>query len=552
MPQPEFDGIDAGRRGELVHERFVRVSVLHPAGCPDPRRPERRRLEPMADGVDVGERIGRRRILEDVAGIQRRFSRQVGQRRGHEGHAFGDERDLGDPELRLPGDNVAGRVEPSGDVDERRRALGIPAVLVVPHPLHAHGPSHLAREQRGVGGRVLVAVAAIATGAVEVETADLVGRHAERHGQVAAQQVRGLGRRPHRELIVFPFRDRARRPDGAVGVDGELVGGLEPLGRAGESGLGITLVDRDLVFVDRRGTDVLVELAHLGQAFPRRPRRRQLARRLHGRPLAVGHHGQEVRLAHDLPQSLDPAHRRLVDAPKLGADGRRPHDARVEHAGHPHVLHVPPLAGDLRRDVDARHRRTNDGVLAGALERRGLVDLQVELAIPDELAVGDALSRIGLDANHAVPDLQRVRRDAEPLSRLLEQCLARRGRRLADLDAADLDRQAAPRRALIRRRGRVAFDERDPVERHVELLGNDLTERRARARSEVDLARVNRHAAGRRQGKEAVHLVERDRLGRRHRLGARLGQWTGQAERDDERARAFEEIPARRRSVEHR
>src|SRR5256886_13563596 len=125
----------------------------------------------MADGVDVGERIGRRRILEDVAGIQRRFSRQVGQRRGHEGQAFGDERDLGDPELRLPGDNVAGRVEPSGDVDERRRALGIPAVLVVPHPLHAHGPSHLAREQRGVGGRVLVAVAAIATGAVEVETA---------------------------------------------------------------------------------------------------------------------------------------------------------------------------------------------------------------------------------------------------------------------------------------------------------------------------------------------------------------------------------------------
>src|SRR5437660_1274597 len=86
----------------------------------------------------------------------------------------------------------------------------------------------------------------------------------------------------------------------------------------------------------------------------------------------------------------------------------------------------------------------------------------------------------------------------------------------------------------------------------ISTRGNDLTERRARARSEVDLARVNRHAAGRRQGKEAVDLVERDRLGRRHRLGARLGQWTGQAERDDERARAFEEIPARRRSVEHR
>src|SRR5256885_14466773 len=80
----------------------------------------------------------------------------------------------------------------------------------------------------------------------------------------------------------------------------------------------------------------------------------------------------------------------------------RSHDARVEHAGHPHVLHVPPLAGDLRRDVDARHRRANDGVLAGALERRGLVDLQVELAIPDELAVGEDRKSTRLNSSHLV------------------------------------------------------------------------------------------------------------------------------------------------------
>ena len=89
------------------------------------------------------------------------------------------------------------------------------------------------------------------------------------------------------------------------------------------------------------------------------------------------------------------------------------------------------------------------------------------------------------------------RLDAEALGRLLEQRAARGRRRLADLHAADLDREAAPGRALVGRQRGVALDDLDARERHVELVGGDLRERRRDAGAEIDLAGVDRdHAVG--------------------------------------------------------
>src|SRR2546425_7968769 len=53
----------------------------------------------------------------------------------------------------------------------------------------------------------------------------------------------------------------------------------------------------------------------------------------------------------------------LVDARELGAERRRPDDARVEHSGHAEVVHVRVLAGDLGGDVGARERFADDRVL---------------------------------------------------------------------------------------------------------------------------------------------------------------------------------------------
>ena len=139
MAQAELDGVRAGEGRQLVHERLVGEGVLHPARRTDPRRPERRRLESMADGVDVRERVGRRRVLEDVPGVDRVLLRQGGEGGGDEGDAVGDGGEPRDPELGPPGDDLARGVETSLHVHEGGRTLGVPAVLVRARPLDANG-----------------------------------------------------------------------------------------------------------------------------------------------------------------------------------------------------------------------------------------------------------------------------------------------------------------------------------------------------------------------------------------------------------------------------
>ena len=56
---------------------------------------------------------------------------------------------------------LALRVEPTAQLEVVGRPLGIPSRLLVPHPLHAHRPAELVREERGletdvVGGRAAV------------------------------------------------------------------------------------------------------------------------------------------------------------------------------------------------------------------------------------------------------------------------------------------------------------------------------------------------------------------------------------------------------------
>ena len=160
------------------------------------------------------------------------------------------------------------------------------------------------------------------------------------------------------------------------------------------------------------------------------------------------------------------------------ADRRRPDDAPVQHAGHAEVLHVGEAAGHLVRNVEARHRLADDLVVLRVLRSAGfVVELEREDLAADELAVADPLAA---GADDAVGDREVLRLgapDAWPASSSSAPCARRR--RLADLHAAVLDRQAAAGRALVGRERGVALDDCDAVERHVELLGDDLRQRGA-------------------------------------------------------------------------
>ena len=104
----------------------------------------------------------------------------------------------------LPCASVAG-----AHVERLRRALGIPAVLVLAHPLHAHRTADRARQNDGVGAGVFMGVLPVAAGAFEVNQPDLFRRQIEALGEDGAEQMRRLGTGPDREPVRLPVGDGA-------------------------------------------------------------------------------------------------------------------------------------------------------------------------------------------------------------------------------------------------------------------------------------------------------------------------------------------------------
>src|SRR5919197_5739758 len=136
-----------------------------------------------------------------------------------------------------------------------------------------------------------------------------------------------------------------------------------------------------------------------------------------------------------------------------GAHRRRANDACVHHALQLEVMHVREAPGDLLRDIKPRQRLADDGVARRILERRFRIELELETALAHELCVRDALAAT---AYPTVRGGELAPRNTELCGCTVNERLARRSARLADLHAAVLDRQAAERRTLVRRKERVA------------------------------------------------------------------------------------------------
>ena len=255
-------------------------------------------------------------------------------------------------------------------------------------------------------------------------------------------------------------------------------------------------------------------------------------------------------------------HRALVDRDRHGTRDRRPDHAAVQHPRHLDVGDVVERAEDLGRDVETRRRLADDLVGGGRLRLRlplgdeVVAELavplhrQVEIAAADQLAIADLARRIARHGDDAVGDFEPVGRDAEPRRGHLDQHAARLGRGVAQRDAALLHPGAAARAALVDGQGGVAHHDTDPRERHVELLGDDLGDRDIDPLAHIHLAEIGDDIAVGFDREPAVELIGGER-----RLdgaaGFGFGEAAGDGERDDERARAFEEAAAVDREWRH-
>src|SRR5438105_4843397 len=90
----------------------------------------------------------------------------------------------------------------------------------------ANAPSPRSHEG-GVEGRVVGGIMAVAAGALPMQHRDVRGVDAERVGEPLAQLEHALRMGPDLELAVPEFRQRAGRPDRAVGQERPRISGLD-------------------------------------------------------------------------------------------------------------------------------------------------------------------------------------------------------------------------------------------------------------------------------------------------------------------------------------
>ena len=186
VAQPVSDRIDSRFGRKLIDVELVGEGVRHGRDAPEPGCARNRRHVVDNDAM-VGEVIGadrgsvahfrHRRRRRDLASEKERK-----RRRGVGGIA----------RREIVSGDVAARIESAVDIHQLGRALGLPLMLLLAGELHAHGARDRAREQRGVGGDVVRAVAPVATGGLHSDHLDLALRKIEKQRKVAPHPKRIL------------------------------------------------------------------------------------------------------------------------------------------------------------------------------------------------------------------------------------------------------------------------------------------------------------------------------------------------------------------------
>ncbi len=560
--QAERHRVHSGGGGQLVHIGFVREGVGQGRHAAQPRGAH--------DGRHVVD--GHAQVLVVVGRARRAVAHLVGLGHGLDA-AREQQGQRGCAVRRVRGLEIVGRhraicVEPAAHLHELGRALGLPQVLLLARELHAHGRAHGTREQRGVGRDVVGAVAAVAARGLHADEVDVHVGHAHQARQVGAQHMGVLRAGPDHHaraatpatvfIVSTPLGHGARGADGAMQLVGPDIGARHGLLGTGQRGVHIALVHQAAlgggVCADGLGHGLGAVLA--GKTGPGLPAHGQAALGLFGLFLALGDDAHEVADHHHSADARDMGDGGLVhrfervadEVAMVGPGIGRAHHAAVQHAGHAHVVHENQLAADLGRYVHARHGLPDHGVVGCGLGGRGLGQLQRGVRAGQQFAIGELACRLGRHLHQAGPYLQRIGGHAQAHGSLGHQPVARLGRCRAQRLGVDLDRGAGNGGALVGRARGVAQHHVHPGQRHVELFGHDLRQRRADARAQVHMAVERGHAAVVPDGQQDLHALGRIAhhqgglaLGGRRR-GRRLAH-------DQQHAVGAMEVGARERAV---
>ncbi len=228
----------------------------------------------------IGEFVDRDGVAIAAAFRQRnRFGRRHGERichvlgRQHRSGAARPHRMGVAPDLEIPVGDGAVAIERRLQLRHHRRPERLPGVLLLAHPLHAHGHAgQFARDQRGVGRGIVGAVMAVTAGAFDMDAANARRRHAQHLGDALAVGIDALGVGPDRHRAIRELRNGTGRPDRAVRLIGPRIGGLDgPLAGSRR----IALLEDRLVLRRQAGENarqiVLLRQARLSPAISRPP-----------------------------------------------------------------------------------------------------------------------------------------------------------------------------------------------------------------------------------------------------------------------------------------
>ena len=175
---------------------------------------------------------------------------------------------------------------------------------------------------------------------------------------------------------------------------------------------------------------------------------------------------------------------RFVDALELGADRRRTNHATMQHTGNAEVLHVRELSRQLAWNIEPSNRLAHDLVVVGVFCGARGVDLEGEVLPVDQLRIGDHVAA-RFRSDRSIRDDEIFFRRSKASGRFVQKRHAGSRRRLADLHATYLGRQAAIGRTLVRGERGVALNDVDVRHGNVELVGDDLSKAGADAGAQL-------------------------------------------------------------------